>query len=72
MYSFGHRGSGCGLGEEKALRLLGDSMGAVKNWRMRARFIDLHRTKVTIFDSSREHVPPWIFKRLTSVDEERG
>jgi hypothetical protein len=44
----------------------------VKKWRLRARFIDLHRTKVTILDFSREHVPPWVFKRLTCVDEERG
>jgi hypothetical protein len=52
------------LDEEKVLRLFRGSMRAVKKWRVHARFIDLHRTRVSISDSSREHVPPWVFKRL--------
>jgi hypothetical protein len=51
------------LSEEKAVRLFGSSGKAVKKWRARAIFIDLHRTKITICESTRKHVPPWIYRQ---------
>jgi hypothetical protein len=45
------------------LKLFNDSGRSAKKWRMRARFIDLHKTKITICEPARKHVPPWIFKQ---------
>jgi hypothetical protein len=57
------------LGEEKTMRLFGESKQAVKKWRMRALFVDLHQTRVTICESTQKHVPPWVYRQLLSRDK---
>lgn len=42
---------------------------AMKKWRVRAIFIDLHKTRIIIDAPGKEHVPPWIFKRLLTADD---
>lgn len=57
------------MGEEKTMRLFGQSNQAVKKWRMRALFVDLHQTRVTICESTQKHVPPWVYRQLLSRDK---
>jgi hypothetical protein len=52
------------------MKLFGSPKNAVKKWRMRALFIDLHKTRITICESERKHVPPWVFKRLIGFQKE--
>jgi len=70
VYVRSDSGSEFDLGEEKAMKLFGSPKNAVKKWRTRALFIDLHKTRVTICESDRKHVPPWVFKQLMGLQKD--
>jgi hypothetical protein len=57
------------LGREKAVKLFRDPEKAVRKWRMRALFVDLHKTKITIMTPPGKHWPPWIFKRSIALEK---
>jgi hypothetical protein len=59
------------LGKERTMRPFRNPRNAIKKWRTRALFIDLHKTRITIHEEKKKHVPPWIFKQLAAFDQEK-
>jgi hypothetical protein len=57
------------LCREKAVRLFRNRGKAARKWRMRALFVDLHKTRITIWTPPGKHLPPWIFKRSTPCEK---